>query len=150
MNFQIASGGVGENCTGTSNYAMECTVNAGFTNWGDNFGLTLTNPQAPYDASLFTGVQFCIKDTTGNLSSSNFNFAIADLNSVNNGQGEHAVAANVSSSWQQDQVTLAAIAASSNTWGNATVFQSSAIEMLKWEPPKSTAYDIWVDNVEFY
>jgi hypothetical protein len=149
----ITGPGTGSGCVGSSTYAMSVTANAGFTSWGDNFGFNLTQPAGPYNASQYTGIEFCAMSNTGTPS---VGFGVKDANSVAANSGPHTVYITLTNSWALYQATFATLenltvgANGGNSYGTATTFVPAQIETLQWSPPSATAYNILIDNVSFY
>jgi len=149
--FAMGAPGVGYGGTGTSLYAVHVSTNGGFSNWGAGFGLNLTNPQANYDASSHTGIQFYAKNTPGALV---LKFMIQDNDTINAvpaySIGGHRLNINVSSSWTLYQTTLANMAAQPNDYGGPTTFDPTRLQQFQWAVPASTTTDVWIDNLAFY
>lgn len=149
--FTMGSPGVGYNGTGTSLYCVEVSTTTGFTNYGAGFGFSLLGPQANYNASNYTGIQYYAKSTTG---SPTVAFAITDNDVVNAvpaySIGAHTINFTYSGSWVLYQISWAQMIASGNAYGGPTVFDPSRIQQVQWSVGPGVASDVWIDNVSFY
>jgi len=138
--------------TGTSTYCVRVLSNAGFTNWGTGFGLSLTNPQGNYNALGFTGIRFHGRNVTGSVS---LKVIVTDNDVVNAvpaySVGGHRVFVTVTPAWALHQITFAALAASPNDYGpTPTVFDVTRIQQIQMAIAAATACDLQIDNLSFY
>jgi hypothetical protein len=140
---------------------VEVATNDGYSSY-QNFGFNLTQPKAAYDATAYTGIQFCAKNSLGSLVVS---FQVADNDPAvqSYGSGPHTMPVTLGTSWANFQVPLTAFSAPTsascvsyprangcNSYGTPTVFQPNALMTLQWAPPNNTFSDVWIDNLSFY
>jgi hypothetical protein len=137
--LSMAVTGVGYGCTGASGHALEISTNNRFTSWGAGFGLNFINPPpAPntyailFDASSYTGIRFCAKNSTGNLV---VTFMLTD------DVAARTTNVTLTSAWQQYAFSFGSVFPSLNR---------NKLFNAQWQVNQSTASDIWIDNLEFY
>jgi hypothetical protein len=149
--FTLFAPGVGYGGIGASSYCVRIVTNASYTNWGSGFGFSFTSPQANYNASAFTGIQFFARNATGNLAAK---FMVTDNAVVNAipaySVGPKRVNVNFTTTWTAFEVTMAALAAAPNDYAGPTVFNPAQVQQCQWGIPPAIATDVQIDNMSFY
>ena len=133
----------------------------GFDTWGSGLGFDLNSPSSStknkYDVSRYTNLVFWARAGTGSFDM-RVNVLTAEIVADTNPGGEcttkcddaYGVDISLDETWREYTIGLTAPPLAQVGWGADPGFDPSSVLSIQFQAGVGVAFDIWIDDVQFY